>query len=147
MNFDFLVIGSGLAGLSFALKAAEFGTVAVVTKREITEANTSYAQGGISGVMDFSTDSFEKHVNDTLEAGAGLNDRAAVEIMVKEGPRLITDLIDLGVNFTKKNGQLHLGREGGHSENRVVHAADATGWEVENVMVKKCSKTSKYYSF
>lgn len=140
MNFDFLVIGSGLAGLSFALKAAEFGTVAVVTKREITEANTSYAQGGISGVMDFSTDSFEKHVNDTLEAGAGLNDRAAVEIMVKEGPRLITDLIDLGVNFTKKNAQLHLGREGGHSENRVVHAADATGWEVENVMVKNVRK-------
>ncbi len=136
LNFDFLVIGSGLAGLSFALKAAEFGTVAIVTKREINEANTSYAQGGISGVMNLGTDSFEKHVNDTLEAGAGLNDRKAVEAMVKEGPRLIKELINLGVNFTKENGQLHLGREGGHSENRVVHAADATGWEVENVMVK-----------
>lgn len=136
LNFDFLVIGSGLAGLSFALKAAEFGTVAVVTKREIDEANTSYAQGGISGVMDLDSDSFEKHVNDTLDAGAGLNDRKAVEAMVKEGPRLITELMDLGVNFTRENGELHLGREGGHSENRVVHAADATGWEVENVMVK-----------
>jgi len=134
-NFDFLVIGSGLAGLSFALKAAEYGTVAVVTKREINEANTTYAQGGISGVMNLDTDSFEKHVNDTLEAGAGLNDRKAVEAMVKEAPRLIQELIDHGVNFTRENGELHLGREGGHSENRVVHAADATGWEVENVMV------------
>ncbi len=137
LNFDFLVIGSGLAGLSFALKAAEHGSVAIVTKREINEANTSYAQGGISGVMNFDTDSFEKHVNDTLKAGAGLNDRTAVEAMVKDGPRLIQELIDYGVNFTRENGQLHLGREGGHSENRVVHAADATGWEVENVMVSK----------
>ncbi len=136
LNFDFLVIGSGLAGLSFALKAAEYGTVAIVTKREISEANTSYAQGGISSVMNVDCDSFEKHVNDTLNAGAGLNNRKAVEAMVKEGPRLINELMTLGVNFTKENGQLHLGREGGHSENRVVHAADATGWEVEHVMVK-----------
>ena len=136
-TFDFLVIGSGLAGLSFALKAAEFGTVAVVTKREIMEANTRYAQGGISGVMDGDSDSFDKHVNDTLVAGAGLCDREAVERMVKEAPRLIQELMEYGVNFTQQNGKLHLGREGGHSEHRVVHADDATGQEVENVMVSK----------
>jgi len=135
-NFDFLVIGSGLAGLSFALKAAEFGTVGIVTKREINEANTSYAQGGISGVMNLDQDSFEKHINDTLEAGAGLCDPKAVEAMVTQAPRLIKELIEHGVQFTKENGKLHLGREGGHSENRVVHVNDATGWEVENVMVR-----------
>ncbi len=136
-TFDFLVIGSGLAGLSFALKAAEFGTVAVVTKREIMEANTRYAQGGISGVMDFDSDSFEKHINDTLVAGAGLCDKETVERMVKEAPRLIRELMDHGVNFTRKNGKLHLGREGGHSEHRVVHAEDATGQEIESIMVSK----------
>lgn len=136
-TFDFLVIGSGLAGLSFALKAAELGTVAIVTKREIMEANTRYAQGGISGVMDFDTDSFEKHINDTLVAGAGLCDREVVEQMVREAPRLILELMDHGVNFTQKNGRLHLGREGGHSEHRVVHAEDATGQEVESIMVSK----------
>ena len=136
-SFDFLVIGSGLAGLSFALKAAEFGTVAVVTKRDINEANTRYAQGGISGVMNMDHDSFEKHVSDTLTAGAGLCDTNAVAAMVKEAPRLIKELMEFGVNFTTKNGKLHLGREGGHSENRVVHADDATGAAVENVMVKQ----------
>lgn len=135
-NFDFLVIGSGLAGLSFALKAAEFGTVAIVTKREINEANTSYAQGGISGVMNAVDDSYEKHINDTLVAGAGLCDKIAVEAMVKEAPRLINELMNRGVEFTTENGKLHLGREGGHSENRVVHVDDATGLEVENVMVR-----------
>ena len=136
-TYDFLVIGSGLAGLSFALKAAEHGTVAVVTKREIIEANTRYAQGGISGVMDLDSDSFDKHIKDTLVAGAGLCDREAVERMVKEAPRLIKELMDYGVNFTQQNGKLHLGREGGHSEHRVVHADDATGQAVENVMVNK----------
>lgn len=135
--YDFLVIGSGLAGLSFALKAAKHGKVAIVTKRNLTDANTSYAQGGISVVMDMNSDSFEKHINDTMEAGAGLNDRAAVEAMVKEAPRLIKELMDYGVEFTTQNGKLHLGREGGHSENRVVHAADFTGRAVENVMVEK----------
>ncbi|MEO1021016.1 MAG: L-aspartate oxidase [Bacteroidota bacterium] len=134
-EFDLLVIGSGLAGLSFALKAAEFGTVAIVTKKEISEANTSYAQGGISGVMNLGQDSFEKHVQDTLTAGAGECDQVAVEAMVTQGPRLIQELVDYGVAFTTENGKLHLGREGGHSENRIVHAADATGWEVERVMV------------
>lgn len=136
-TFDFLVIGSGLAGLSFANKAAEFGSVALVTKNEIKEANTRYAQGGISGVMNMASDSFEKHIEDTLSTGAGLGNREAVEKMVKSAPRLINELMEFGVNFTRENGQLHLGREGGHSEHRVVHAHDATGMEVENVMVEK----------
>lgn len=135
-SFDFLVIGSGIAGLTFALKAAEYGTVAIVTKKEIMEANTSYAQGGVAGVLS-KHDSFEKHIEDTLEAGAGLCNRKAVELVVTEGPKLILELMDYGVKFSKKNGELDLGREGGHSENRIVHAADATGFEIESVMVNK----------
>jgi len=100
------------------------------------EANTSYAQGGIAGVLN-KHDSFEKHISDTLEAGAGLCNLDAVELVVREGPRLIRELIDHGVQFTEKNGELDLGREGGHSENRIVHAADATGFEIESVMVNK----------
>ncbi|MBD3615644.1 MAG: L-aspartate oxidase [Gracilimonas sp.] len=135
-NFDFLVIGSGIAGLTFALKAAEYGSVAIVTKKEVMEANTSYAQGGVAGVLS-KHDSFEKHIEDTLEAGAGLCNCKAVELVVTEGPRLILELMDYGVKFSKKNGELDLGREGGHSENRIVHAADATGFEIESVMVNK----------
>lgn len=135
-SYDFLVIGSGIAGLTFALKAAEHGTVAIVTKKEMMEANTAYAQGGIAGVLT-KHDSFQKHINDTLEAGAGLCNRKSVELVVKEGPRMIRELIDYGVQFTQKNGQLDLGREGGHSENRIVHAADATGYEIISVMVEK----------
>lgn len=135
-RYDFLVIGSGLAGLTFALKAAEHGSVAIITKKEMMEANTAYAQGGIAGVLT-KHDSFQKHIDDTLEAGAGLCDREAVELVVQEGPRLIQELIDYGVQFTKKNGELDLGREGGHSENRIIHAADATGYEVISVMVEQ----------
>ena len=135
-SYDFLVIGSGIAGLTFALKAAEYGTVAIITKKEMMEANTAYAQGGIAGVIT-KEDSFDKHIADTLEAGAGLCNRDAVELVVKEGPRLIQELIDYGVQFTRKNGELDLGREGGHSENRIVHAADATGFEIASVMVNQ----------
>ncbi|MEX2603460.1 MAG: FAD-binding protein, partial [Gracilimonas sp.] len=135
-KFDFLVIGSGIAGLTFALKAAEYGSVAIVTKKEMMEANTAYAQGGIAGVLS-KHDSFEKHIKDTLVAGAGLCKRDAVELVVKKGPNLIKELIDYGVQFTQKNGELDMGREGGHSENRIVHAADATGFEIETVMVNK----------
>ncbi|MDR9415022.1 MAG: L-aspartate oxidase [Gracilimonas sp.] len=137
-SYDFLVIGSGIAGLTFALKAAKHGKVAIVTKKEMMEANTAYAQGGIAGVLT-KHDSFQKHIDDTLEAGAGLCDRKAVELVVQEGPRLIQELIDHGVQFTQKNGELDLGREGGHSENRIVHAADATGYEIISVMVEKVS--------
>ncbi|MFW6157461.1 MAG: L-aspartate oxidase [Balneolaceae bacterium] len=136
-KFDFLVIGSGIAGLTFAIKAADYGRVAIVTKKEIMEANTAYAQGGVAGVFDTKNDSFEKHIEDTLKAGAGLCKREAVELIVRRGPDLIRELINYGANFTRRDGELHLGREGGHSVNRIVHATDATGWEIEKVLVQK----------
>lgn len=133
---DFLVIGSGVAGLSYALRAADEGSVAVVTKAEISEANTAYAQGGIAAAMA-PHDSPGDHVADTLEAGAGLCDREVVEAVVEEGPDRIRELIDLGAEFTRENGRLDLGREGGHSHDRIVHAADTTGREVEQVLVER----------
>ncbi len=134
MRFDFLVIGSGIAGLSYALKVAEAGTVAIITKKERAESNTNYAQGGIAAVMA-GTDSTGKHIQDTLVAGAGLCDEKAVEIVVTEGPTRVQELIDLGARFSREKGKLHLGREGGHSENRIVHAADTTGREVERALL------------
>lgn len=135
-TFDFLVLGSGVAGLSYALRVAEHGTVAIVTKKESAESNTNYAQGGIAAVMSLE-DSYEQHVEDTLVAGAGLCDREIVEIVVREGPQRIRELMALGAEFTRQNGQLHLGREGGHSSNRIVHAADATGREVERALLAR----------
>ncbi len=136
LEFDFLVIGSGGAGLTAAIKAARHGTVCIVTKDVISEANTSYAQGGIASVVS-QADSFDNHVKDTLTAGAGLCNREAVEMIVKEGPGVIRKLIEMGALFTRENGTLHLGREGGHSQNRIVHAADTTGKEIERVLVNK----------
>lgn len=134
---DFLVIGSGIAGLSFALKAAEAGTVTVITKKESTESNTNYAQGGIAAVLD-PDDSFDSHKRDTLDAGADLCRPEIVEVAVAEGPRMVQDLIAWGVEFTKKasGGDLSLGREGGHSKNRIVHAADLTGQEIERALTE-----------
>ena len=131
---DYLIIGSGIAGLTFALKAASKGTVAIVTKKERAESNTNYAQGGIAAVMNH-TDSVEEHKQDTLVAGAGLCDEHIVDIVVNEGPQRVRELIDMGAHFTRENGQLHLGREGGHSTNRIVHAADRTGYEVERTLL------------
>jgi len=136
LEFDFLVIGSGGAGLTAAIKAARYGTVCIVTKDEISEANTSYAQGGIASVIS-GADSFDNHVKDTLTAGAGLCNRKAVETIVKEGPGVIEELVEMGARFTRQNGTLHLGREGGHSKNRIVHAADTTGKEIERVLVER----------
>lgn len=146
-KFDFLVIGSGIAGLTFALKAAEHGKVGLITKKELMDANTAYAQGGIAGVFDIENDSFEKHIKDTLEAGAGLCSRSAVELIVKNGPRLIRELIDHGADFTRKNGKLHLGKEGGHSESRIVHAADATGREIIQTLVNQVKQNSNIKLF
>lgn len=137
-NYDFLVIGSGSAGLTFALKVADYGKVGLITKNRKNEANTKYAQGGIASVFD-ENDSFEKHVEDTLIAGAGLCKKDAVELIVREGPKMIRELIEWGAEFTRENGELHLGREGGHSFHRIVHAADMTGREVERVLVEKAS--------
>ncbi|NUN12660.1 MAG: L-aspartate oxidase [Myxococcales bacterium] len=139
---DFLVIGSGVAGLSYALQAAEHGTVAIVTKRSCEESNTHYAQGGIASVWD-DGDSFESHIRDTLVAGAGLCRRDAVEVTVSEGPAAIKRLIDWGVRFShdtqKQPPQYDLGREGGHSHRRILHAKDMTGAEIEHALISAVS--------
>ncbi|MGA9115435.1 MAG: FAD-dependent oxidoreductase, partial [Bacteroidota bacterium] len=123
--FDFLVIGSGIAGLSFALKAARYGSVGIITKKEKAESNTNYAQGGVAAVVS-SVDSHELHIRDTLAAGLGLCHTGAVEVMVREGPERLRELIAMGVQFTREGADLHLGREGGHSLSRIVHARDIT---------------------
>ncbi len=143
MQTDFLVLGSGIAGLIFALKASEYGSVAVVTKKGRAESSTNYAQGGIAAVMS-PLDSFDAHVADTLTAGDGLCNRAVVDMVVRNGPRLIEELLELGVRFTrssKDDGEkFDLGREGGHSHNRVVHAQDLTGREVERALLQAASR-------
>ncbi|HET9598063.1 MAG TPA: L-aspartate oxidase, partial [Anaeromyxobacteraceae bacterium] len=135
---DFLVLGGGIAGLSFALEASGQGSVTVLTKRQRWEGSTQYAQGGIASVLG-ADDSLERHVEDTLVAGAGLCHRDAVEVTVREGPERIRWLQSLGVEFDRVTGeQLHLTREGGHSRRRVAHAKDATGREVERAMLAAC---------
>jgi len=138
-DVDVLVLGTGIAGLSFALRAARFGRVALVTKKSDTESNTNYAQGGIAAVLD-PTDSYAAHIHDTLVAGADLCHEDAVEILVKEGPQRVREMVELGVKFTHASRahnplHLHLGREGGHSARRIVHAADLTGREIERALV------------
>ncbi|MBX7041716.1 MAG: L-aspartate oxidase [Ignavibacteria bacterium] len=136
MITDYLIIGSGIAGLSLALKLSRFGTVSVITKKHSAESNTNYAQGGIAAVMD-SADSFESHIADTLDAGAGLCRVEAVEKIVREGPQMIRELIEIGAKFSKEHGRLELGKEGGHSMNRIIHAKDLTGKEVERALLNK----------
>ena len=142
MNFktDVLVIGSGIAGLYSAIKISEFAEVILVTKKDKSESNTNYAQGGIASVLD-PNDSFENHIKDTLIAGAGLCDRKTVEILVKEGPDRIMELVEIGTGFTLKDGKLDLVREGGHSFSRIVHAKDLTGKEVERALIEKAANT------
>ncbi|MFI3248348.1 MAG: L-aspartate oxidase [Rikenellaceae bacterium] len=133
---DYLVIGSGLAGLSFALKAAESGDVVIVTKGKIDECNTNYAQGGICSVT-YEPDTFEKHIDDTLTCGAGKCGREAVELVVRRAPELIQDLIEWGTRFNKtEDGRFELHREGGHSEHRILHYEDLTGAEIERALVE-----------
>lgn len=131
---DILVIGSGIAGLWFALKASKYSDVLIVTKKEKAESNTNYAQGGIASVMA-PDDNFELHIQDTLGAGAGLCHIDAVRQIVEEGPLLIKQLIKLGTDFSKHNGRLDLGREGGHSRQRIVHSKDLTGREIERALL------------
>ena len=139
-EYDFLVLGSGIAGLSFAIKAAELGSVAVVTKKEEVESNTNYAQGGIAAVTD-DDDNFESHINDTLKSGAGLCREDVVNFVITEGPERVRELIEWGVHFTKtkdsKSGTYDLGKEGGHSRRRVLHAEDLTGKEIERALVER----------
>jgi len=139
---DFLIIGSGIAGLSLAIKLSTLGNVAIVTKKEKNESNTNYAQGGIATVTD-EADSFEEHIQDTLSCGAGLCNREVVEFIVRDGPSRIKELIEWGVNFTKSETnprQYDLGREGGHNRRRVLHAKDFTGQEIERVLNEKVSQ-------
>ncbi|MDY0342533.1 MAG: L-aspartate oxidase [Lentimicrobium sp.] len=134
---DFLVIGTGIAGLTYALKVAPFGKVCIVTKKEALEGATRYAQGGIAAVM-YTPDTFEKHIEDTMAAGDNLSDRKIVEITIRESTERIKELIELGVAFDKnKSGQYDLAREGGHSEFRVLHHKDQTGAEIENILLEQ----------
>lgn len=137
MNFetDFLVIGSGIAGLTSALKLAKHGTVTIVTKKDKAESNTNYAQGGIASVFD-PDDSFENHIQDTLEASAGLAHPDVVRMVVERGPSCINELLNIGVEFTQTaQGNLDLGREGGHNYKRIVHVKDHTGRDVEKALI------------
>jgi L-aspartate oxidase len=133
-KFDFLVLGSGIAGLSYALKVAEHGSVAIITKKNSAESNTNYAQGGIAAVLS-SGDTFESHIQDTLVAGGGLCKREAVEVVITEGPQRVKELQEMGAHFTMKDGHLDLGREGGHAMHRIVRAEDMTGREVERALL------------
>src|SRR2546430_7960135 len=140
-QFDFLVLGSGIAGLSFALKMAAHGRVAIITKKDRAESNTNYAQGGIAAVTS-KEDSFELHVRDTLEAGAGLCKEPVVRAIIEEGPARIAELIELGMHFSEREiprsrgaRELDLGKEGGHSRRRILHAKDVTGREIERALL------------
>ena len=148
-NFDFLVIGTGIAGLTFALKAARVGTVGLITKKHRAESNTNYAQGGIAAVMA-KDDSLDLHVRDTLTAGAGLCREEVVRTIVSEGPGLVRELIELGVKFTEqenKRGQYDLGREGGHTKRRVLHAGDITGREIERALLAAVAQDKQIVVF
>ncbi|HLN20682.1 MAG TPA: L-aspartate oxidase [Bacteroidales bacterium] len=140
---DFLVIGTGIAGLTFALKAAMYGKVTVVTKSSLGETNTRYAQGGIAAVFS-EPDNFEKHINDTLVAGGGLCNEEVVRMVVQEAPDRIKDLIDLGVSFDKKeDGSYDLAREGGHTEHRILHHKDKTGESIQKTLMDRVRKDPK----
>src|SRR5678809_1785335 len=139
MQTDFLIIGSGIAGLTYALKVAQHypdKQVTVITKATPDETNTKYAQGGIAVVNDLENDSFEKHIEDTLIAGDGLCNQEVVEIVVKEGPARVQEIIDWGAQFDKDaEGDYRLGKEGGHSEFRILHHKDVTGREMERALL------------
>ncbi|MBT7065323.1 MAG: L-aspartate oxidase, partial [Verrucomicrobia bacterium] len=145
LETDYLVIGSGIGGLMSALHLSRLGRVLVVTKKERSESNTNYAQGGIACVMT-SEDSIQRHVDDTLGAGAGLCDESVVRDIVSDGPAAISELIAMGLNFSERNaedgGGYDLGREGGHTKRRILHAGDITGREIERVLLDRVAATA-----
>jgi len=147
---DFLIVGTGVAGLSLAIKLAEHGSVIVATKKGATDTNTNFAQGGIASVFD-ALDSYDLHIQDTLDAGDGICNQDAVEMVVREGPKRIKELIHLGVQFNATHKDeahvLDLGREGGHSVNRIVHAQDMTGREVEKVLLEQARQNENIRLF
>ncbi|MCW3788629.1 L-aspartate oxidase [Plebeiibacterium sediminum] len=149
---DFLVIGSGIAGLSYALKVADYGSVLVISKTKLGETNTSYAQGGIASVT-YEPDNFEKHIEDTMIAGDYLSNPEAVRMVVENGPGQIKQLIEWGTEFDKKEDKLYdLHKEGGHSEFRILHHLDNTGFEIQRALIEKAKKhpnielTENYYA-
>lgn len=143
MNYDIIIIGSGISGLNFALRAAEkYKRVLVMTKKQAAETGTNFAQGGIAAVLS-KLDDFKKHVKDTLEAGCYHNNKNAVRYTVKHGPAAIRRLIELGVPFASKDGELLLAREGGHGERRIAFVSDYTGQAIEKVLVKKVRKNPR----
>lgn len=146
MKTDVLVIGSGISGLSYAIKISEKlpnAKITIVTKAEEDETNTKYAQGGLAVVTDFSKDNFEKHIQDTMRAGDGENNRAVVEMVIKEGPHRFQELVEWGTHFDKeKDGEYKLGREGGHTEFRIVHHKDITGAEIERALLAYIAQAS-----
>lgn len=133
---DVLIIGSGIAGLYSAIKCAEFCNVIIVTKKEKSDSSTNFAQGGIASVIG-SDDSYVKHIEDTLIAGAGLCNKEMVKILVENGPERINELIEIGAEFTFSGGKLELGQEGGHSRKRIIHSKDFTGKEIEKTLINK----------
>lgn len=142
--YDFLVIGSGISGLVYALQVARLGSVAIVTKNSLTECNTAYAQGGIAAVLS-DKDSFEKHVEDTYMAGVELGKPEVIRTIIEDGPKAIQYLLELGTRFTIEDNRfvrsienLSLTREGGHSQKRVAYAADSTGFEIMNALIRAC---------
>src|SRR6188508_205795 len=152
-RFDFLVLGSGIAGLSFALKVAPKGQVAIITKKNRAESNTNYAQGGIAAVTA-KDDSFELHVRDTLEAGAGLCHEDVVRTIIEEGPARVNELMELGVRFSQREDPQHpgareldLGREGGHTRRRILHAKDVTGREIERALLNAIAQNKNIQIF
>ncbi|MBK1881757.1 L-aspartate oxidase [Luteolibacter pohnpeiensis] len=145
MTADFLVVGAGIAGLSFALRAAKHGSVVVLTKGRAIESNTAWAQGGIASVLSEELrepgDTVEQHVADTLDAGGGLCNEAAVRTIVAEGEAAIEDLLSYGVHFDREGDHFELGKEGGHSHRRILHARDTTGREIANALLQKARNT------
>lgn len=136
MQTNFLIIGSGISGLNFALHAAKKGKVIIITKKKIIDSSTNFAQGGIAAVLD-KTDNFEEHVKDTLSCGAYHNNKKAVKFMVKNSTEAIYRLIELGVEFEKEKGELKLTREGGHHKRRIAYVGDYTGKEIEKILVRR----------
>jgi L-aspartate oxidase len=140
LDTDYLVIGSGIAGLNFALLAAEHGRVVVITKKRPADTNTNWAQGGVAAVLA-SDDSFEQHISDTLSAGDGLCDRSTVELCVNDGPAQVQRLLDIGVRLARDaTGNLDLGMEGAHTRHRVVHWEDVTGREIQRALIASVLK-------
>ncbi|MFZ2654932.1 MAG: L-aspartate oxidase [Victivallales bacterium] len=154
LNYDHIVIGSGLAGLFTAIQLSKLGSVAVITKRSVDESNTKYAQGGIACVMD-KEDSFKEHVRDTMTAGDHLCKEDIVRTIVENGPAAVNELIELGAHFTTRGEMGHnedgkdydLGREGGHNRRRVLHAGDITGEEVEKILINTCRRNENIKFF